>query len=207
MKARSEKSRMETGRPGGGKGRKEEVHGSGIYSASGPPARGSAKLKTVTSLGRVEPEAAGRSSRAALVGQPGPGSRKDAATAATPSTRSARHRAVAEQTTSYPRELARSEWQDYLADFSAEHEGWQAEIEVLQPDQTARIQARGLPFEGASLDWKAGECTTAVAAGDKKSDHLQHQLPRTTRLTALTENEFEVEAADRGRMLVRCREP
>lgn len=36
MKARRQKSNQQSGAPGGGKGMREDVHGSGVYPASGP---------------------------------------------------------------------------------------------------------------------------------------------------------------------------
>ena len=44
-----------------------------------------------------------------------------------------------------------------------------------------------------------------VILGEKTPDHLTHLIPRTVRITMLTEDPLEIESADRSRSLVRCR--
>jgi hypothetical protein len=51
--------RRESGRPGGGAGRKDEVGRSGVYPASGPHPTGPAEIKTMAAWGQGQRGAAG----------------------------------------------------------------------------------------------------------------------------------------------------
>ena len=154
-----------SGTPGSGKGRREDVRGSGIYPASGPTPPRAATVKTPASLGR-------------------------------------RHSAA--QTA---RDIPREGWKDCLRDFSSAHEGWTVDLEVFQPDQTARIQAHGLPMEGFSLEGDSPDGTVSLSLGEEAAHHLTHTVSRVTRITVINENELEIDAADLGRVVVRCRRP
>lgn len=52
--SRSEKPESESGRPGGGKGRREDVRGSGVYPASGGEAPADAEVRTMAEWGQGE---------------------------------------------------------------------------------------------------------------------------------------------------------
>ncbi len=58
-KSRSTRSRRESGMPGGGAGRREEVSGSGVYPASGPEPPENAPYQGMASWGQGERGAAG----------------------------------------------------------------------------------------------------------------------------------------------------
>jgi hypothetical protein len=158
-------ARGTTGAPGSGKGRREDVRGSGIYPGSGPTPPKTATVRTSASLGR------GQSA---------------AATA---------------------RDIVRENWKDYLKDFSSAHEGWTADLEVFQPDQTSRIQAHGLPMEGLSIEGDPPGGIVSISLGDEAANHLTHTISRATRITAMGEDELEIDAADLGRAVIRCRRP
>ena len=176
-----------------GAGRREVVRGSGIYPASGPLPPGRAKVIPAGALGHTKSTPASRGSRAAL--------------ARTLPKRAATHRAVAARPIRYPHDVPRAEWEDFLNDFSTEHDGWESEIKVSLPNQSARFESRGLPLEGVSIDYKAKECITAVSAGTERADHIQRLVPRTTRITEINKDSLEIAAADRTRTLLRCRKP
>jgi hypothetical protein len=207
MKQRSTRLHAPKSQARAGTGRKEVVRGSGIYPASGPLPPGRAKVIPPAALGRRKPAAARQGSRAAIVGRTKAGGRTTAALARTLPKRAATHAAVAGKSIRYPYEIPRDDWEDFLNDFSNEHDGWTSEIQVLLPNQTARIAAQGLPLEGVSIDYKANECTAAVSAGTETADHLQRLVPRTKRITALNQDALEIAAADRTRTLLRCRRP
>ena len=54
-----EEQKRESGRPGGGQGRVDEVGGSGVYPASGPTPPGDAEVRGLASWGQGERGAAG----------------------------------------------------------------------------------------------------------------------------------------------------
>lgn len=152
------KAREETGRPGAGKGRREDVRESGSYPASEPLPPGRAKVKTIAPL---------------------------AAQA--------------------PRVIPRGEWQEFLDDFSTQRDDWLTTIDIIQPDQTRRVEARDLPLEGISFD--VGEQVTSLSLGKDPAAHVTHSIPLTTKLTLKTDAELKIEAADGTKTLVRCRRP
>jgi len=59
QQARSAEERRESGQPGGGQGRRDEVGGSGVYPASGPNAPADAELRTQAEWGQGDRGAAG----------------------------------------------------------------------------------------------------------------------------------------------------
>jgi len=200
------RAREESGRPGAGKGRRENVRGSGIYPATGPlpPSRG-ATVKSAGSLGRRQ-SSARTTTRGIMVRQTRTGQKTSVVIARTPSKRAGTHREIASSRGQTPRDLRRKDWERFLEDFSVEHEGWPTQMKVFQPDQTSRIEAHDLPLEGISVDLKAVEAVTEVMLGTEARDHITHIIPHTTRITELTEDEIEIEGADRGRTIVVCRE-
>jgi hypothetical protein len=58
--ARLASEAKESGTPGGGQGRRDEVRGSGVYPASGPDAPDNADLRTQAEWGQGERGAEGR---------------------------------------------------------------------------------------------------------------------------------------------------
>ncbi len=103
-----------------------------------------------------------------------------------------------------PRDIPREQWRDFLDHFSAAHERWLTTIEVIQPDQTSRIEAEDLPFEGVSVD-TPGSTATEVIAGNEPREHVTHTIPRTLRITLKARDELELEAEDGTIFSVRCR--
>ena len=59
MEKEREDDRRESGKPGGGAGRKDEVGKSGVYPASGPYPEGNAELRGQAGWGQGERGAAG----------------------------------------------------------------------------------------------------------------------------------------------------
>ena len=55
----TQKSEPKSGRPGGGRGRREDVRGSRVYPASGPKPKGPAKVQGMASWGQGTRGAAG----------------------------------------------------------------------------------------------------------------------------------------------------
>lgn len=201
----TQSKRRKSGQPGGGKGPRDEVRGSGIYPASGPLPTDEAKLKTSASLGRGKTAAAPRKAPTTLVSRVRAGGKMAAALVRTLPNRENAHRRIAPLLSELPRTIAIEDWPRFLDDFSVLHEGQIAEIETFQSDQTSRLHAHDLPLEGVLVDLSPDHATASVIVGEKPSYHITHTINRTTRITALSEDELEIESADRSRTIVRCR--
>jgi hypothetical protein len=201
------KAREETGRPGGGKGRREDVRGSGIYPASRPLPPGRAKVKTAASMGRGEvARRTGGGTTGVAMRKTFSGGRTTTVTAQALPRRVMGSKRVAPLAAQAPRKIPRSEWQGFLDDFSTRRDDWLTTIEIVQPGQTRRVEAaRDLPLEGISFD--LGEQITSLALGKDPAAHLTHTIPLTTKITLKTDAGLEIEAADGTKTVVRCRRP
>ncbi len=102
-------------------------------------------------------------------------------------------------------DIPRESWREYLDQFSEAHEGWPTDLKVFQPDQTARVQAHSLPLEGLAAEVKGPQASVSIALGEEATDHLTHTIGRVVRVTAVGEDELEIDAADLGRAVVHCR--
>src|SRR5579862_856405 len=115
MKTSRQTAAHDSGAPGAGKGRKEEVRGSGIYPASGPPPPGKATLKTPGSVGYKESAGSRRARTAVIVGETRSRGRTTAAMArAMP--RKGQSSAV--NPSSGEGDIPRESWREYLDQFS-----------------------------------------------------------------------------------------
>lgn len=103
-----------------------------------------------------------------------------------------------------PQDVPRQDWKEYLDGFNVEHEGRPTRIQAFQPDETSSLEAHDLPLEGISIDKSQSETFASVIAGEEAADHITHMIPRTVRITALSESELEIEAADRSVTIVSC---
>jgi hypothetical protein len=80
-----------------------------------------------------------------------------------------------------PREIPRNAWRAELDEFSREHEGCMARVEVIASDGHARIAADDLPLQGVSADSPDTDAI-AVVVGDKPDDHFTHEVQRAVGL-------------------------
>lgn len=198
-------TQRQTARIGEGKGRQKEVRGSAIYAVSGALPPGDVKVKAPASLGQRRRPATSKKGATTLVTRVRAGGRMAAALVRTLPKRETAHRRIAPLLVEMPRSIPIEDWPTFLDDFSVLHEGQIAEIETFQPDQTSRIHAHDLPLEGVMVDLSPDSATASIIIGGKPSYHITHTINRTTRITALNENEIEVESADRSRSILRCR--
>src|SRR5688572_27976589 len=189
------RTREETGRPGAGKGRREEVRGSGIYPASGPLPPGRARVKTPASMGRH-----GTVTRS--VGAAGVAARKTtsgelitAVSANAMPKQVAARKSLAQFAQQAPREIPLSQWQSFLDDFSIQREGWLTEVEVFEPDEPAHFVARGLPLGGISVDLDPHAGPTAIIVlGKEPGEHITHMIATMRRITLRNEAELGIES-------------
>src|SRR5256885_7942524 len=76
------------------------------------------------------------------------------------------------------REIPRTEWRAELDQFSREHEGCLARVEVISSDGHPRIAADDLPLQGVTAD-SPNDDAIAVVVGDEPDDHLTHEVADT----------------------------
>jgi Family of unknown function (DUF5335) len=75
------------------------------------------------------------------------------------------------------REIPHDEWISFFDEFSRQHEGWLATVEVLGADLGTQVEARELPLVGVTADLK-GETEDAVSifTGAAAADNVTHTV-------------------------------
>jgi hypothetical protein len=82
----------------------------------------------------------------------------------------------------HTRDIPRNEWQSELDQFSREHEGCVARVEVTSGAGQPQTEARDLPLEGISIDSPKSDAI-AIVLGDKPDDHLTHEVASAVAVT------------------------
>ncbi len=117
------------------------------------------------------------------------------------------HRLVEQEGTTLPtREIPREQWRSFLDDFSKQHRGQKATVEVLDQDRGDQHEADGLTFVGISADEKAGENVIAVMVGDKPERHEERLINKPAHVRVRDEGRqasIEIEPSDGPKTLVR----
>ena len=98
-------------------------------------------------------------------------------------------------------QVPRERWVKFFDDFSKQHQGWIATVELIGPDIGDQEEAAGLPLVGISADLKDGENRIEVTLGGRPDAHLTHTInnPRTVELKPAEEEgheAVEVRSAD-----------
>jgi uncharacterized protein DUF5335 len=71
--------------------------------------------------------------------------------------------------------IPENQWVDFFDQFSRDHMGWPATIEVLDREVGPQRIAENLPLQGISLDTKGSRsCSIEVGAGDQPTRHISH---------------------------------
>jgi hypothetical protein len=71
--------------------------------------------------------------------------------------------------------ISEERWVDFFNDFSRDHSGWLATIEVLDNRTGPQKIAENVPLEGISFDTKGSRsCSIEVSAGDQPGRHMTH---------------------------------
>jgi hypothetical protein len=110
----------------------------------------------------------------------------------------------------HQREIPRNEWRAELDQFSREHEGCLARVEVISSDGHPRIAADDLPLQGVSADSPSTDAV-AVVVGDKPDDHLTHEVANAVSIAmeeadSGDDNGIRIRAADGTTVHVECRQ-
>jgi hypothetical protein len=201
----NEKDKRESGQPGGGAGRRDEVGRTGVYPMSGPHPQGPADIRTEAAWGQGERGAAGYENHGGsqlswdgseLVGglNAGPGGEPLA------------------QTGISSQEIDRGEWISFLDKFSREHHGWHVDVEIVSEGQK-RVEAENVPLEGVSSDHlNDRDERVYVELGDVAKMQRTHSITTPRRVCFLQTRTgqhlgLEIEAADGTRTVVRFRAP
>jgi Family of unknown function (DUF5335) len=74
------------------------------------------------------------------------------------------------------REIPRNQWREFFDDFSRQHEGWVATIEIAGGETHGkRVEARELPLAGVGFDQKGSEPgAVEIEVGRDPSERLTH---------------------------------
>jgi Family of unknown function (DUF5335) len=73
------------------------------------------------------------------------------------------------------RTISEDQWIEFFQQFSRDHAGWPATIEVLDRDSGPQHLAESLPFQGISFDTKGTRpCSVQISAGDRPERHVNH---------------------------------
>ncbi len=106
------------------------------------------------------------------------------------------------------REIPRSEWTQFFAEFTRENRGAHATIEITGRDIGDQMQIADEPLDGVAADDKDGESRIWITFAGRGRDHLSHSVqdPAAVRLrtfdpeTGLT---LEIEARDGSKTMLR----
>ncbi len=91
-------------------------------------------------------------------------------------------------TTNIPRE----QWSQFLDQFSRQHQGWRASIEIEDPERGPQHVAEDAPFQGISFDDRGSESgSLEVAVGDQPDRFVSHLIEQPRALRVLEERPGE----------------
>jgi hypothetical protein len=80
-------------------------------------------------------------------------------------------------------EIARSEWEHFLDEFSKLHQGERATVQVIGEEDGVQTEAESLPFVGISAEVKGSEKgAIVVMLGTEADDHVEHEVRNASRL-------------------------
>jgi hypothetical protein len=110
-------------------------------------------------------------------------------------------------------EIPRERWVEFFNQFSREHEGQAATLEVLATGSPARQVARSLPLVGISSDDEGSEAhSVSIMLGDAPEKHIDHMIAQPTRVTVTgggngRGQQVEIREADGTTSVVRFESP
>lgn len=95
-------------------------------------------------------------------------------------------------------EIPVDNWPGFFDQFSRQHVGWRATVEVLSSELGAEMEARDSPLVGISADLKDQERSIAITLGETGARHLTHIIsnPKYVRLKQTDEGADEALAIE-----------
>lgn len=111
-------------------------------------------------------------------------------------------------------EIPREQWTEFLNSFSLKHNGWIADIELIDLEGNNNVQVREQPFAGVSPEGGGtGEGNILVSMGENENSsdptrHLSHAVRRPTRIALMGEgaDDLVITSEDGIMTVVRFRE-
>lgn len=174
-----QEERRESGLPGGGQGRRDEVGHSGVYPMSGPHPEGDAEIKGQAAWGQGERGAAGYedhgTSELTYTGGQVLGAISDSVEG--PS----RIPDADKNTDIVNTDIVQEQWVSFLDSFSREHQGWLATIEVVSSSGRI-VVAHGRALKGISIDQTHDRQRVYIHVGDSPDEHVTHTVDAPTGL-------------------------
>ena len=74
-------------------------------------------------------------------------------------------------------EIAQGEWAQFLDEFSKQHQGENATVQVIGEDDGVQTEAQSMPFVGISSEEKGSEKGAFfVMLGTEADDHVEHEI-------------------------------
>jgi hypothetical protein len=106
------------------------------------------------------------------------------------------------------KEIPRAEWRDFFNNFSRQHEGWLATLEVFGPEIGAQEEAHELPFEGVSVDEDSEHAAIEISLGAFEKDHVTHKIEQPAHVwleqaDGRASAALEIESGDDSKTLLR----
>jgi hypothetical protein len=199
-----EESKRESGVPGGGKGRKDEVGHSGVYPMSGPHPAGNVEMKQQASWGQSARGAAGYEDHGGseltweggqLLGgfNTGPGGEPE----------------PKPEEIQGDSDIPHDQWLSFLDSFSRQHLNWLATIELVSAaGRQAIVEERRL--QGISIDRGEGPERAYIQMGETPKERVTHTVntPANIRFKQSSSGEhqgLEIASADGTTTIVRFR--
>lgn len=111
------------------------------------------------------------------------------------------------------KEIPREEWGTFFDNFSREHEGWLATLEILGAEIGAQVEERELPLKGIVDEWDEVEGSEImIMVGTKPDDHITHRIGNATQVSLEqtddgTDAALAIKSADGTTALLRFRKP
>ena len=110
-------------------------------------------------------------------------------------------------------EIPRDQWNSFFDNFSRQHEGWLANLEVFDPEIGAQEEAHELPLKGVSVSSEADEAENiSIDLGKQPEGHISHTISKPIHVWLEKTDQganaaLEIEAADDTKILLRFRSP
>lgn len=79
------------------------------------------------------------------------------------------------------RQIDRSQWRDFLHEFSRQHDGWIASVEVMADELGAQREVENRPFHGVVYDPVPGDDRIEIMSGDARA-HMTHTVQHPRRI-------------------------
>jgi len=111
------------------------------------------------------------------------------------------------------KEIPKSEWPEFFDNFSRQHEGRLATLEILGSEIGAQVEETELAFEGVVDEWDEVQGNEIlIMFGAKPDDHITHSISRPTQVSLEQTDEganaaLAIKSVDGTTALLRFRSP